>query len=393
MDLDNQAAESGLDTGNAGGDTRIDSTPVTQAASPEKLSLKDSLAKAAAGIRERTDTPSPARESTPAPKTAFEPKGTNPSSPPVQAGQPGEPASSILEAPKHWPQQRREAFAKHASTNPELARDWLEHTKQLEGEFTRKAQEQAEARKFGESVRELFTPEHRSVMQASGINETAAIKWLLDVDGYARKDPAGYAKWFMQQVGLTPQQLFPELGQGSQATQAAQPEQQEWIDPEFTKLREEIGPLKSELQALRQWKQQQDQERQAQGQQAIDRTIQEFASSTDAEGNPLYPHFAELEEEMAFQINRPDLQHLPLGADKLKRAYDLALRANDTLWQAEMDKRAAAEQAEAAKRQAAERARAATTIKPKVGSVAGATAAKPNDLKSLIRDAAGRARG
>lgn len=393
MDLDNQAAESGLDSGNAGGDMGNVSTP----AAPTGLSLKDSLAKAATSVRERAETPSPAREEQPAPKTAFEPKpGTSPSSPPVQPSQPGEPASSILEAPKHWPQQRREAFAKYAQANPEFARDWLDHTKQLEGEFTRKAQEHADTRKFADSVRELFTPEHRSVMQANNINEAAAIKWLLDVDGYARKDPAGYAKWFMQQAGLTPQQLFPEFGQGQ--TQQADAE---WIDPEITKTREELGSLKSTIGQLQSYIQQLESGRKAEANSANERIIQQFAEAKDAAGNLLHPHFGELEDRMAWELqNNPELLEMAPGPDKLKAAYDIAVWANPTTRQAMLEAEKAAlaqsqalEAAEAQKRQAAERARSAQTIKPKVASVAGASPVKPTDLKSLIKDAASRARG
>jgi hypothetical protein len=78
-------------------------------------------------------------------------------------------------------------------------------------------------------------------LQQHGADEVAAVKWWAELDSFSRKDPAGYAKWFMQQAGLTPQQLFPEIGSGN----ASQPQADEWQDPEFIKLREELGSLKA----------------------------------------------------------------------------------------------------------------------------------------------------
>jgi hypothetical protein len=401
MDLDNQAAESGLDTGNAGGES---STP---ASAPEKsgLSLSESLAKAAKTVTERTADEAPARAE-PADKklTAFEPKAKAESgSLTVQDGSQGEAmAPSILEAPHHWPQKRKEAFAKFAAS-PDLqavAKEWLGHTKELEGEFTRKAQEHAEYRKFTDTVRELFSPEQRTLLQRHGANEAQAIQHWAQLDTYARRDPAGYAKWFMQQTGLTPQQLFPELGQGQPNGQGNSADA-EWMDPEIIKLREELGPLKSQLAQYQAQIQRQAQAAQAQQQaqaeetqRTIVRTIQQFAESKDDAGAPLYPYFSQVEDRMSWELsNNPEIKAIGDPQEMLKAAYDLAVWANPGTRQSMLDAQASAAQAEAAKRQAAEKARTAQTLKPRIGSVAGAAKAPAQDLKSMIRDAAGRARG
>jgi hypothetical protein len=127
MELENQAAESGPDTGNAGGDV---STTVTEPQT-SGLSLKDSLAKAASKFQERSSETDTAKSGPDARiNTAFEPKGqTKADSPNGQAGSQEEAvAPSILEAPKHWPQKRREAFAKFAS-QPDFVKEWLDHPK------------------------------------------------------------------------------------------------------------------------------------------------------------------------------------------------------------------------------------------------------------------------
>lgn len=392
MDLDNQAADSASDQGYAGGETRIESS-APQAAPEKALSLRDSLTKAAEKVTERTQNASPAREDKSGQPNAFEPaKKTQPNSLPLQAGSQESPASDILEAPKHWNQKWRDAFGRFTG-QPDAQREWLSHAKEMETEFQRKAQEHAEIRKFADTVRESFAPEQRALLQQSGKTEVEAIKWLAQVDQYARQDPVGYAKWFMQQAGLTPQQLFPEIGQGAPGSNGNSAEA-EWVDPEVIKLREELGSLRSQQQQYQAWIQQQEAAKRAENQNVIGRTIQQFAEATDEAGNQLYPHFTEVETRMAWELqNNPELQAMPLGVEKLKAAYDLAVWANPSTRQAMLDAQRNAEQAEVSKRQAADRARAAQTLKPKVASVAGASQVQPSDLRSLIRTAASRATG
>lgn len=384
MDLDNQAAESGLDSGNAGGEMRTVEAPRSQG-----ISLKDSIAKAASSVRERAPLNGSAKPQAGEENTAFETSETLARALSPDAGTQEEVAPSIPEAPKHWPQKRRDAFGRFVAEKPDLAKEWLEHTKELEGEFTRKSQEHAEHRKFADTVRELFAPEQRALLQQTGANEIQAIQWWSKLDQFSRQDPAGYAKWFMQQAGLTPQQLFPEIGQ----VQAQQPAEQEWVDPEIIKLREELGSLRSQQQQYQAWIQQQEHARMAQSQQATQTLIQEFSSSVDEAGTPLYPHFETLKHEMAYEMNKPDLARMPDSLEKLKLAYDRAVYANPQTRQEMLERQQAAQQAELAKRQAAEKARAAQTLKPKINSAAGAGKVPPSDLKSLIRDAASRARG
>lgn len=389
MDLENQAADSASDQGYAGGETRIESS-APQAAPEKALSLRDSLTKAAAKVTERTQEASPAREDKSGQTNAFEPaKKTQPNSLPLQAGSQESPASDILEAPKHWNQKWRDAFGRFTG-QPDAQREWLNHAKEMETEFQRKAQEHAEIRKFADTVRESFAPEQRALLQQTGKTELEAVKWLAQVDQYARQDPKGYALWFMRETGLTPQQLFPELGQGA----PQQGQEAEWVDPEVIKLREELGSLRSQQQQYQAWIQQQEAAKRAETQTVVSRTIQQFSEAKDEAGNPLYPHFSEVENRMAWELqNNPELQAMPVGVEKLKAAYDIAVWANPTTRQAMLDAKLNAEQAEAAKRQAADRARAAQTLKPKVASVAGASQVPPTDLRSLIKDAASRARG
>lgn len=398
MDEFNEAADSGLTSGNAGGEpSAVASTQ--QAAPSQGLSLKDSLAKAATSIRERTTDTPPARGEAGGAQTAFETKPTQPGSPPGQNGSPEGQASPILEAPKHWPQKRRDAFGRFMAQNPDATAEWLAHTKELEGEFTRKSQEHADVRKFADGVRELFAP-FKGQLQQTGMDEYGAVKHLVSLHDFAAKDPAGYAKWFMQQAGLTPQQLFPEIGAGPQ-TQAQPNGESEWIDPEIVKLREENGSLSSQMKALigelnqvKGWVSNQQVEKQTQVQQTIGSAIEQFAGATDESGTPLHPHFGDVEDRMAWEfLNNPELKGKPVTQEALKMAYEFAVWANPTTRQAMLQAQQASQQAVIAKQQAADKARAAQTLKPKLGSSAGVAKVPSTDLKSIIRDAAKSARG
>ena len=389
MQLENQAAESGLSSDNAGGEI---STSVTQS---EGLSLADSLSKAADSFRTKDPSPRPASRENGQSDTAFETSETQARSPVSNDGSQEEAATSILEAPKHWPQKRRDAFGRFVA-NQDAQKEWLEHTKELEGEFTRKSQEHADTRKFADGVRELFAPEQRSYMQSNNMTELDAIRHWVTLDQAARRDPAGYAKWFMQQAGLSPQQLFPELGQ---AKPQAQPEgEAQWVDPDVIKLREELSSLRSEHQALQNHLRQDYAQRQQSDvnarRNALQDTVDAFTAMTDESGNPAHPHYAALEQRMIWELtNNPQFAGKPISTDTLKTVYDIAAWADPTTRQALREAEQAAAQAEAQKRQAAQKAAAAQTLKPKMNSVAGARQAGPTDLMSLIKDAASRAKG
>lgn len=204
----------------------------------------------------------------------------------------------------------------------------------------------------------------------------------------------------MQQSGLTPQQLFPELGQGSPQAQPADG-QGEWIDPEFVKLREEKNALSSrvealvgELNQLKGWASSQQRERQTHVQQTIESAIQQFAGAASEDGQPLHPHFNAVEQRMVWEFqNNPNLVGKPVTQEALKTAYDAAVWADPETRNAMLEAQQAAQQQQIVASQAAAKAKAAATIKPKLGSVAGVKPVPPSDLKSLIRDAASRARG
>jgi hypothetical protein len=77
-------------------------------------------------------------------------------------------SSATLDAPKVWPKEQREEFAKLPD---EAKRLILAREKAHNSSFTKNAQDNATHRRFADDVRGLFTSEARDRLQAQGVNE------------------------------------------------------------------------------------------------------------------------------------------------------------------------------------------------------------------------------
>ena len=110
--------------------------------------------------------------------------------------------------------------------------------------------------------------------------------------------------------------------------------------------------------------------------------LQQFQSATDADGNPLYPHYEEVKLDMAQLL---DAQRAP----DLKTAYTKAIRMNDELWQAEQERLTQAN----AQAQLQEKAKAVAKAKANTVSVRSATptaqgnGAKPTGTRATVEAA------
>ena len=108
--------------------------------------------------------------------------------------------------------------------------------------------------------------------------------------------------------------------------------------------------------------------------------VKSFAEAKDAQGNPLYPHFGTVREDMI------GLLQLGKAAD-LKSAYDKAIRLSDDLWQQQQE---AKSQADAAAR-AAQKQAVVARAKRNAVSTASSTPNSGNDtgdkgLRDTLRE-------
>lgn len=299
---------------------------------------------------------------------------------------PAEGVPEPREAPKHWPEERRKAFAAWAKEVQDHA---LAVDKDLQAGFTRKSQELSDQAKFAESVRGLFGDHHRQQLAQAGMDEVGAIRYFMQLQDFATRDPVGYARWYIQQAGLTPDHLgFSTPRQPDPHQQPQQPAASTGnaeldkllADPEVAKLRSEFGQFSqaalAEVNALKQYIAQQEHQKQEYARQqqvqsvnSLKKQWNDFRSAQDDHGQLAYPHADALMQPMgALMETHPVLRGMSDGPDKLKKAYDMALKADpelsNSVFEAEVSKRLAEQQ----KKAEAERAKKAAAIKPATGA-------------------------
>jgi hypothetical protein len=297
-------------------------------------------------------------------------------------------APKVFEAPKHWSEADRSAFA----GLPDDAKGIVSKlAKNLEGGFTRKSQELSDKAKFADGVRGLFNESDRNQMVQANTDEAGVVRYLLDRQRHATTDPVGYVKWAMQALGVSPDKLG--------LPQASKPDEQKAPDDIEALLRDpKVSALEAELAELKQWKQSQDSERVSQQQrqyastvQTIQSAISEFRSALDDDSGQLkYPHFDAVQRHMgALMDTDQDLVAMPDGQEKLQKAYDMAVWARPDLRQSFLDLEAQRRTQETERRQNAERAKRATAVKPAVN--AANVKARTSTLDDAIEGAMSKA--
>lgn len=126
-----------------------------------------------------------------------------------------------------------------------------------------------------------------------GIDEHEGIKRLIAAQDALDRDPVSGIQWLAQAYGVDLQ------------TMSANPGQARTADPMLQNLLQEVQGIKQTFQ----------QQTEAQAAQ----TVESFKSSKDASGNPLYPHFDDVREEMSDLLERG-------------KAHDLAEAYQKAVW-------------------------------------------------------------
>lgn len=268
----------------------------------------------------------------------------------------GEGKIPDLDAPQHWPEDRKRAFAALPREGKEAM---LRLSKDLEGGFTRKSQELGDKAKFADSVRGLFADNERELMQRSGLDEVAALKHLVELNRFASKDPVGYLKWTMQQLKVSPDQL---VSQEKQPGQNGEDLESLLEDPKVKQLEAELTQLKTFIES-------QQQQQLLSVTNSIKSTIDKFRTELDDTGQLKYPHFDAVQRHMgALMDTDPELSQLPDGPEKLAKAYEMAVWARPDLRQSLVEQEAARRAQEAEKKRQAERTKRAVAAKPASGA-------------------------
>ena len=244
------------------------------------------------------------------------------------------PAPEVLEPPARWSAADREKFAKLSREAQEIV---LERHREMEADYTRKTMELAEQRKPLDEFAKIFEP-YKQQLELAGRTPAQVTQQLLAAQKFLETNPLEGLKWLAQSYNIDLNNLV-------------QPKADEtYTDPELKSLRDELNQLKQERQRESQM------QKQAEAQ-AIQKQINDFKDSKDANGQPKYPHFDRVRSLMG-----------PLVAEgkTLEQAYELA---SYTL--PEVRERIASEAAKAAQAEAFKKAEEARKAKAK--EVRGAT--------------------
>jgi hypothetical protein len=379
LEADGASGPTGGDAAKAG--KSLDDAISAAIGASEGASKSDEVAKQSKEVEAETPETEVAGDK-PVGEKAPRPKQANKLESDKDTGAPEAP--KVFEAPKHWSEADRSAFA----VLPDDAKGIVAKlAKNLEGGFTRKSQELSDKARYAETVRGLFDDRDRTQIAKAGTDELGVIRYLLDRQRHATTDPIGYVKWAMQNLGVTSDKLG--------LPQASKPETPK-ADDELAKLLEDpkVSALEAEVAELRKWRTERETNENTQRQQqfnsqvqSIQSAISEFRSALDDESGQLkYPHFDTVFRHMgALMDTDPDLARLPDGSEKLQKAYDMAVWARPDLRQSFIDQEAQKRVADEQKRANAERARRATAVKPAVNI--GSTKPRTSSLDDAIETA------
>jgi hypothetical protein len=292
-----------------------------------------------------------------------------------------------FEAPKHWPEADRKAFA---SMPPEGQHIIRRLAKDLEGGFTRRSQELGDKARYADAVRGLIDDRTRQQISRAGANELQYLAFLHGIQEYSARDPVGYVRWAMQNLGVTPNHLgFPAQPQpGQQPQQNAQQDLDALLaDPKVKQLEAELASLKGQWNQRQQAEQYAYQNQVASHRQGLRNMAVSFRNALDDGGQLAYPHFDTVHRHMgALMETDPQLAAMPDSPEKMKAAYDMAVWARPDLRQSLMDQEASRRVAAAEKARDVARAKSVTAVKPSPTGHSPMQSLKPKSLDDIIRD-------
>lgn len=262
-----------------------------------------------------------------------------------------EPPKPLTPAPANW----KGAGKVEWSRLPQVVQ------KEIADEFTRVSGIEGEHQKLKSAIGDRAT-----VLAAQYGSTEAGLQNLFAISDFATQDAPGFIRWFMQQRGLDPTQIFGQAAQpGQQPADGANP------------FLQEIGQLKSQFTQLQQRNAQLEQMFQQAQTAPLQAEVQSFAS------DPKFPYFNDVRLQMKALIEGGVVQGS--GRQLLENAY------NEAIWsRPEIRSTLLADQE---KKRAEENAAKVAEAKKAAGSLTGAPAggkslpaSEPDeDLEATIR--------
>jgi hypothetical protein len=253
-----------------------------------------------------------------------------------------------IEPPSNWPEQEREFFGE---LPPELQHAYMSRAQHMTADYTRKTQALAQERQQIAGLRQTFGELERTIAPhvqqwaLNGMAPAQAVSQLIALSDFATRDPREFIKYFAGIRGVDLQQL-------------GDPQNQEYVDPQVSTLRQQLSQVQAHLNQSTQQQQQWQQAQYAQQYQTAFNTtnaaIDEFARQTDQAGNSLYPFFDTVIDDMAGLIETGQARSMP-------EAYRKAVWLNENT-RTKMLARSRSEENAKAQRRAERAVRAASSL-------------------------------
>lgn len=220
-----------------------------------------------------------------------------------------------------------------------------------------------------------------------GFTPEMALNQLLALSDLASQDPGNFVTYFMEQAGLTPEDIW-EIEQPAPMTpQPSIGETEEgdtvYSDPRIAQLQQQIQGLQDQLAQTTQGVNQRISSEEQQREQQVLNEINQFRTAQDDSGKPAHPYFDEVKTLMGNMMSAG-------SAPTLQDAYDMACRAHPQVSAkiAAAVKAAEDRQRQKEEREAAKKAeQAGTTVTGSPSSSAAAVTEPTGDLREDLRAA------
>lgn len=275
-------------------------------------------------------------------------------------------ADTALEAPPTWKAEAKEAFK---GLPVEAQQILLTRHHEMEADYSRKTGEWAAFRRDYEPIARMMAP-HKDMMARSGYTPETLISAWMDVEGKLLSGQGiPVVKNIIDSYRIDRQQLARELGlsvPGAGTEQPPAPDGQQPIQlpPELV---QQLQKLEQGHNQVTQILTAQQQAAQREAENRVMSTITAFRDAKDASGNPLHPHYDELEADMVAMLGAARAS----GQEPtLESLYDKAVWANTSTRQKTLEGQRAADEAQrtAAEKKTRDEARAKAERARKAGS-------------------------
>ncbi len=288
-------------------------------------------------------------------------------------------AGGSVVAPAHWKDDDKKFFT---GLKDRAVQDFLvRQDKERQAASTKSGDELTVLKKSYEPIAKLFEP-YAEVLKKSNQTIASVVGNYLKAEEALRTKPAEALAFFAQRYKVTPEQIVAVMKGGAAPEATAEEATADEVDPS-------VKPLVDRLAKLEQAEQARVTRQAAEQQAQLDTAVTRFEGAKDKAGAPLYPHTTkpEVRRLMGVFIGSGEVNIDTEGGVEaaLKRAYEKAIRADDTTHEALLSK-AVEDSAKKAEEERVARAKKARAASGSLSGGSSGAAASPGMRQGSVRD-------